>query len=125
MREWTEACILHVGAMMAWTLSSKFDSAKRSTFSNESNSCFSSYFLQAKSSWRAAFVRMFIFIYFTHSFQQDYHEDDVQSVPFSRICGGSRQRIKYNFEFGCICIEDLVNIIHIVQSVCLRKWSYM
>jgi hypothetical protein len=70
-------------------------------------------------------VRMFIFIYFTHSFQQDYHEDDVEFVSFSRTCGGSRQWIKYNFEFGCICIEDLVNLIHIVQSVCLGKWSYM
>jgi hypothetical protein len=32
MKEWNVACILHVGAMMARTLSSKFDSAQLDIF---------------------------------------------------------------------------------------------
>jgi hypothetical protein len=47
-------------------VSSKFDSAQHSTFLNESNSCFSSYFLQAKSSWLPSCLCECSFLYILH-----------------------------------------------------------
>jgi hypothetical protein len=107
-----------------WDVSSKFDSSQLDIFKRVKLMFQLVFFTSQIKFARELLVWMCIFIYFAHSFQQDYHEDDVEPVAFSRTCGG-RQRIKYKFEFGCICIDDLVNLIHIVQSICLRKWSYM